>query len=254
MARRRKAEEHANHERWLVSYADFITLLFAFFTTMYAISTADTVKLQKLMQSMQGAFGGGSAKAIKVMPEAGRTPFSAEIPAIPFGSAPVGFNVALTEEEVFRSVQSRIEKYLVRGTSEGKVRVVVSDRGLIISVSDTDLFRPGEAEINPKAFEMLGEIALSLIDMPNFVRIEGHTDNIPVKSAAYPSNWELSTARASRIVRWFIEKRGFPPDRLSAAGFGEFRPAAGTDTEAGRAANRRIEIVVLRNRLALTEP
>ncbi|MBI5419476.1 MAG: OmpA family protein [Deltaproteobacteria bacterium] len=253
MARKKKPPEHANHERWLVSYADFITLLFAFFTTMYAISTADTAKLQKLMHSMQGAFGGAASKATPVMPETGKTPFSPEFQAISV-SRPASYNVGRAEQDVFRIVQQRIEKFLVKGISEGAVRIIVSDRGLIISISDSDLFRPGEAEINPKAREMLEEIALSLVDLPNFVRVEGHTDNQPVRSKQFPSNWELSSARASRLVRWFAEKYKFPPDRLCAAGYGEFRPAAGNNTEAGRAANRRLEIVVLRNRLALTEP
>lgn len=251
MARKKKPEEHANHERWLVSYADFITLLFAFFTTMYAISTADTAKLQKLMQSMQGAFGG---EAARVLPESGKTPFAAEMPNVSAGAAPIGFNVSRTETDVFRSVQDRIGKYLVKGQDEGRVRVIVSDRGLIIRLSERGLFRPGEAEIDPAAGEILDELALSLIDIPNFVRVEGHTDSVPVRSSRYPSNWELSTARASRIVRWFIERRHFPPERLSAAGFGEHRPAATNSTAEGREANRRVEIIVLRNRLAITEP
>lgn len=253
MARKKKPEEHANHERWLVSYADFITLLFAFFTTMYAISTADTAKLQKLMESMQGAFGGSAVKAIKVLPEAGKVPFAAEMPNVSLGT-PLGFNVARTDADVLRDVQARIGKFLVKGIDEGSVRVIVSDRGLIIRLSEDGLFRPGEAEIEPGAAEILNDLALSLIDIPNFVRIEGHTDAVPVHSSRFPSNWELSTARASRIVRWFIERQHFPPDRLSAAGFGEYRPAATNSTKEGRRANRRVEIIVLKNCFAITEP
>jgi len=250
MARKKKPEEHANHERWLVSYADFITLLFAFFTTMYAISTADTAKLQKLVGSMQGAFGG---EVTKILPESGKTPFAAEMPAASLGT-PLSFNVARTESDIFRGIEDRIGKYVVKGSEEGKVLVIVSDRGLIIRLSEEGLFRPGEAEINPSAAGILNELALSLIDIPNFVRIEGHTDSVPVKSSRFPSNWELSTARASRIVRWFIEKEHFPPERLSAGGYGEHRPAATNSTEEGRRANRRVEIIVLRNRFAVTEP
>ncbi|MGZ8462758.1 MAG: flagellar motor protein MotB [Candidatus Deferrimicrobiaceae bacterium] len=250
MARKKKPEEHANHERWLVSYADFITLLFAFFTTMYAISTADTAKLQKLVGSMQGAFGG---EVTKIMPESGKTPFATEMPNVSPGT-PLAFNVARTEADVFHGIQDRIGKYLVKGIDEGKVLVIVSDRGLVIRLSEEGLFTQGDAEIKPAAREILDELALSLIDSPNFVRIEGHTDAVPVKSARFPSNWELSTARASRIVRWFIERQHFPPGRLSAAGFGEYRPAATNSTAEGRKANRRVEIIVLRNRLAITEP
>ncbi len=250
MARKKKPEEHANHERWLVSYADFITLLFAFFTTMYAISTADTAKLQKLVGSMQGAFGG---EVTKILPEAGKTPFAAEMPNNSPGP-PLAFNVSRTEADVFHGIQDRIGKFLVKGIDEGKILVIVSDRGLIIRIAEEGLFRPGEAEINPGAGEILREIALSLIDIPNFVRIEGHTDAVPVRSARFPSNWELSTARASRIVRWFIEREHFPAERLSAGGYGEHRPAATNSTVEGRRANRRVEIIVLRNRFAVTEP
>lgn len=250
MARKKKPEEHANHERWLVSYADFITLLFAFFTTMYAISTADTAKLQKLVGSMQGAFGG---KVTKVLPESGKTPFATEIPNISLGT-PLAFNVSRTETDDFHGIQDRIGKYMVKGIDEGKVLVIVSDRGLIIRLFEEGLFRPGDAELNPAAAGILDELALSLIDIPNFVRIEGHTDNVPVKSARFPSNWELSTARASRIVRWFVDRHHFPPERLSAGGFGQYRPAATNSTAEGRRANRRVEIIVLRNRFAITEP
>jgi len=250
MARKKKPEEHANHERWLVSYADFITLLFAFFTAMFAISTADSAKLLKMVGSMQGAFGG---KVSKILPESGKTPFSAAMPNVSLGT-PLAFNVTRTEADVFRGVQDRIEKYMVKGVDEGKVLVIVSERGLIIRLSEEGLFRPGEAEINPAEAGILDALALSLLDIPNFVRIEGHTDTVPVKSARFPSNWELSTARASRIVRWFIERQHFPPERLSAGGYGEHRPAATNSTVEGRRTNRRVEIIVLKNRFAVTEP
>jgi chemotaxis protein MotB len=252
MARKKKPEEHANHERWLVSYADFITLLFAFFTTMYAISTADTAKLQKLMQSMQGAFG-GAGKTARILPEAGRVPFAPQFQAIA-AETPASLNVGRVEEDVFRRVQEKMANFLVRGIDEGKVRVIVSDRGLIIRIADNEIFAAGDAEINPKAKPLLDDIALSLVELPNFLRVEGHTDDTPVRSARFPSNWELSSARAAQIVRYFAEKHRFPPDRMCASGYGEFRPSAPNATPEGRAANRRVEIVVLKNRLSLTEP
>jgi chemotaxis protein MotB len=254
MARKKKHEEHANHERWLVSYADFITLLFAFFTAMYAISNADTVKLQKLMESMNSAFGGsGTAKAKPVMAASATQPFAPQFQAA--AGSPVSLNIGrVTEEQVLKVIQARVEKYLVRGIDEGKVKVVISDRGLIISISDDDLFKPGAADINPKALPMLNDIGLSLVDLPNFVRVEGHTDNTPLRGGAFPSNWELSSARASRIVRFLADKVRFPPERLCAAGYGEYRPSTTNGSEQGRASNRKVEIIVLKNRLSLTEP
>jgi chemotaxis protein MotB len=254
MARRKKPPEHVNHERWLVSYADFITLLFAFFTAMYAISNADTAKLQKLMQSMASAFGGPEAgKAKPVMGASASQPFSPQFQAAP--GSPVSLNIGrVTEEQVLKVIQDRVEKYLVRGIDEGKVKVVISDRGLIISIADEDLFRSGSAEINPAAYPMLSDIGLSLVDLPNYVRVEGHTDNTPVGGGPYPTNWELSSARASRIVRFLADRVRFPPERLCATGYGEYRPASTNGTPQGRAANRKVEIIVLKNRLSLTEP
>ncbi len=255
MARKKKPEEHVNHERWLVSYADFITLLFAFFTAMYAISNADTEKLQKLMKSMAGAFG-NEAAAAKVKPVMASTPsqpFNPQFQAAP--GSPVSLNIGrVTEEQVLKVIQERVEKYLVRGIDEGKVKVIISDRGLIISIADEDLFQPGAADINPRAYPMLSDIGLSLVDLPNFVRVEGHTDNTPVRGGVFPSNWELSSSRASRIVRFLADKVHFPPERLCAAGYGEYRPSSTNGTPQGRAANRKIEIIVLKNRLSLTEP
>lgn len=254
MARKKKNEEHPNHERWLVSYADFITLLFAFFTTMYAISTADTVKLQKLVGSLQGAFGSQSGAVIrKLSPETETVPFSPKFVAVP-QVLPASFNVGRSEEDVFRALRDNLQAYLVKGLSEGKVRIIISDRGLVISVSDSGLFRPGEADIDPGSTPLLADLAKSLVDLPNFVRVEGYTDNLPMHSERFASNWELSTARASRIVRFFIEKCGFPPDRLGAAGYAEFRPVATNLTAEGRALNRRVDIVVLRNRFSIVEP
>lgn len=254
MARKKKNEEHANHERWLVSYADFITLLFAFFTTMYAISTADTVKLQKLVGSLQGAFGSRSGAVIqKLSSDAETVPFSPKFITVPI-ARPASFNVGRSEEDVFRALRDNLRVYLVKGLTEGKVRVIISDRGLVISVSDSGLFRPGEADINPESIPLLTDLAKSLVDLPNFVRVEGYTDNMPVHSGRFPSNWELSSARASQIVRFFIEKCAFPPDRLGAAGYAEFRPVATNLTAEGRALNRRVDIVVLRNRFSVVEP
>lgn len=255
MARKKKPPEHSNSERWLVSYADFMTLLFAFFTAMYAISNADTEKLQKLMKSMAGAFGGAqTAAALKpVTPESGKVPFSAQFQSDP--ASPVSLNIGrVTEEQVLKVIQERVEQYLVRGIDEGKVKVVISDRGLIISIDDADLFHPGAADINPKAQAMLADIGLSLVDLPNFVRVEGHTDNTPLRGGVFPSNWELSSARASRIVRFLVDKVHFPPERLSAAGYAEYRPTATNGTEQGRASNRKVDIIVLKNRLSMTEP
>lgn len=254
MARKKKHPEHVNHERWLISYADFITLLFAFFTVLYAVSSADSDKLKKLVQSMRTAFGGpAEAQPVSVMPEAGKSPFTPESVSMGLGT-PLGFNIAVTDEEIIKSVQLRIENFLVKSVSEGKVRVLVSDRGLVIRIAEAGLFKAGETDIDPKAYSLLDEVALSLVELPNYVRVEGHTDNVPVRSPAYPSNWELSTSRSSRIVRYFIDRHHFPPDRLGAAGFGEYRPAATNQSEYGRAANRRVEIVILRNKLAMTEP
>ena len=234
-----------SHERWLVSYADFITLLFAFFTTLYAISTVDARKLNAVVESMQAAFASDP-----VATRADRTAGTGGVPArvaLPVppptpGGARRDANAA--EALSVRDVQARLGRRLERQIRDGSVDLEVDPRGLVISIREAGSFATGSAELSPVAQALLGDVAATLAEVGNLVRVEGHTDDVPIHTERYRSNWELSTARATTVVAYLIE-RSLPPERLSAAGYGEFHPRVANDSDAGRARNRRTDLVVL---------
>ncbi|HHL39732.1 MAG TPA: flagellar motor protein MotD [Deltaproteobacteria bacterium] len=242
MGRKKKHEEHENHERWLVSYADFITLLFAFFTSMYAISSVNEGKFRVLSESLNIAFN----------------PFENYTPADQQRGTRIVTDLRSQVASKFKQSFTRDFKQLKNALSKldrtSKVQIRLDDRGVIVSISATVLFRPGSAELAPESYAMLDEIARALKDMTGHIRIEGHTDNIPINTPAYPSNWELSSARAITILRYFIDRHGFDPRKLSASGYGEFRPLVSNDTPSGRARNRRIDIILLNSTGLAGEP
>jgi chemotaxis protein MotB len=225
--RRRPPEPSAHTERWLISYADFITLLFAFFVTMYAISTVDQKKLQKAVAAFQTAFA--DSKAAETLPA----------PLMPTVSSP-----SPTADGTLATIKARLANRLVQ-LDERRVDLQMDQRGLVVSVREAGSFPVGRAELDPEAERLFREIALNLIDIPNHVRVEGHTDDVPIHTSKYASNWELSTARATNVVAFFTEDVGLAPDRLSAAGYAEFHPRVPNDSSDHRAENRRVDVVVL---------
>jgi chemotaxis protein MotB len=226
---RRKYDSNINHERWLISYADFVTLLFAFFTTMYAISTVDAKKLQDMVESMQAAF------------DANKLPTPKKTNATP--AKPL--KVPTPDQQALEALKVRLAERLKLQIAGGQVGLEVDPRGLVVSIREAGTFGVGSAELSDAARSVLGEVADALADVDHPVRIEGHTDDVPIRTAKYKSNWELSTARATNVVSFFVEDRGLPPSRFSAAGYGEFRPRAANTSGANRAANRRVDIVIL---------
>jgi chemotaxis protein MotB len=243
--RRRQHNPPANHERWLVSYADFITLLFAFFTTMYAISTVDARKLSAVVDSMQAAFANGDQPAPTRRgggPGGGGTQLSPGpeviVPAKPqvvrTGVPPVTLS----------DLQARLGAQLSEQIRDGSVEVLRDPRGLVVSLREAGAFATGSADLSLTAQAVLGAVASALVAAGNNVRVEGHTDDVPIHTDRYRSNWELSTTRATNVVA-FLAGAGVSPDRLSAAGYGEFHPRAPNDSEANRARNRRVDVVIL---------
>jgi chemotaxis protein MotB len=242
--RKHKAEEHENHERWLVSYADFITLLFAFFTTMYAISNVDNRKLNSMVESMREAFGGGR-----------ETESPRPMPSDSENQRSVAFEV-LHREEDWR-VRTKVELKLLKKRVDdkvhglglkGSVRTLVDERGLVIHISESGGFEVGKAEIRKETYPLFDAIGKPLLEMDNDVQIQGHTDTVPIHNSMYKSNWELSTARATGVLQFFLERYKIPPQRLSAAGYGEFYPVADNETDEGRSRNRRVDVIVLLTR------
>jgi chemotaxis protein MotB len=250
MARKKKHEEHVNHERWLVSYADFITLLFAFFVTLYAISQVDAKKLGKLMESMQAAF---DTKAFdpgspKLSLSDGRSKGVQQQTLV----EPI--SPAVTASPAMQAIEARIRAKLTKQTAGGIVRFRKEKRGLVVSLTEAGFFEPGQAELRESSLVVLDAVAEALRTVPFELRIEGHTDNIPIKTSRFPSNWELSTARATYVLSYIIGHYDFAAPRLSLAGYAEYHPIAANDTAEGRASNRRVDLVILGDEAGKQEP
>ena len=263
--RRRRAHGHTNHERWLVSYADFITLLFAFFVVLYASSQVDHRKVGKLALAIQVAFQElgvfpASTTQIPLDPN-DPMPFStvqaiqnvkrnAELRRV--ASAPEDTLSGGDEETDISTLQTELREALHNEITLHEVALHRESEGLVISLRDFGFFDSGSATIKPESLSALDRIASILSIRTYKLRIEGHTDNVPIHTAQMASNWELSTARASAIVRVLIMDHHFPPDRLSAAGYAEYHPIASNLTAQGRAQNRRVDIVVFTTRAEAT--
>jgi chemotaxis protein MotB len=253
MKRRHRPVSHVSHERWLVSYADFITLLFAFFTTMYAVSTVDSMKLHAVVESMQAAFATGEASSPNPGPGpgTGATPQRLNIPAQPKirkpgerGGKKPGDDRNTAAAVSVQEVKAKLELRLDRQIEGGLVALEVDPRGLVVSIREAGSFPTGSADLSGVLLVVLQEIAGALAEVGNAVRVEGHTDDVPIHTARFQSNWELSTARATSVVAQLLHD-GLQPERLSAAGYGEFHPQVSNDSAPNRARNRRTDIVVL---------
>lgn len=248
MARRRRQreEEHENHERWLVSYADFITLLFAFFVVMYAISSVNEGKYRVLSDSLTNAFR-------NVTGQQGGQPILITPGSPPLSVKPVGRPDKLPEQKRTeeRRRMSNIAKEIMDALQplvvQGKVRLLETSRGVTIEINDSVLFPAGQARLQPASMSAMRAIAdvLARADFP--ITIEGHTDNVPISNLQFPSNWELSAVRATTVLRLFNEG-GVGAERLTAIGYGETRPVETNTTPEGRARNRRVSILIDSNR------
>jgi chemotaxis protein MotB len=251
MARKKKHPAHENHERWLVSYADFITLLFAFFVVMFASSQVDKGKAKQVSASVTEALetGGAAGTAAKVAMILGGT-----VDDIGPGNAlmkgPGGAQRATKDsppEEVIELIPSlkQLSEQLREEIAEGKLELSLEPRGLVISLRQAVFFPSGEDFIDPATYPIVEKIAALLTSHPNRIRLEGHTDSVPIRTARFPSNWELSTARAIAMLRLLTERFQVNPLQLVVAGYADTSPVGPNDTEEGRGRNRRVDIVIL---------
>ncbi|MGA2001840.1 MAG: flagellar motor protein MotB [Terriglobales bacterium] len=259
MSRRKKRAAHANHERWLVSYADFITLLFAFFVVLYASSQVDKRKVGKLAMAIQVAFqemGVFQASMTKVpIDENEPMPFSA-VQAIEnvernasvarIASHPDGMLGSGMENGDLAQLQTELESTLAGEIARQEIAMRRDPDGLVISLREAGFFESGSAQMKAASQPTFDRIAGLLRERDCRIRIEGHTDNIPIHNAQFSSNWELSAARAIEVIRLLIVRDGFSPSRLSAAGYAEYHPIASNARGEGRMMNRRVDIVILR--------
>jgi chemotaxis protein MotB len=257
VSRRKRHEEHVSHERWLVSYADFITLLFAFFVVLYSSSQVDKRRVGRLALAIQVAF-----QELGVFETSNtKVPLSNTEP-MPFANTQAVENTERTGDlerfvqptkgmlanantGTLSDVQSQLEKILAPEMKQHTVDVKARKEGVIVSLREIGFYDSGSATLRPSAMNAVDRLASVVVPRSENLRIEGHTDNVPIHTVQFPSNWELSTARATELVKLFIQRYRVMPSRLSAAGFAEFHPVDDNSTPEGRAHNRRIDVVIL---------
>jgi len=249
--RRRRA--HVNNERWMVSYADFVTLLFALFVVMFAVEHSQKNKQAMVSASIDAAF-----RSLGIFPGASRTPEGKsgaaqgatsdgrEQPAVPM-------NIVMGEDVLaparvkqdLEKMHRELSQTLSDQVATHTVSIQMGRDGLVISLREAGFFASGSATPKSQTVETLAKIAATLSHTPYDLRVEGHTDNVPIHTGEFDSNWELSTARATRIARMILALNVIASDHISAAGYAEFHPVAGNDSQEGRSQNRRVDLVVL---------
>ncbi|MGA2429194.1 MAG: flagellar motor protein MotB [Candidatus Acidiferrum sp.] len=257
MSRRKRPEDHVSHDRWLVSYADFITLLFAFFVVLYASSQVDKRKVGRLALSIQVAF-----QEMGVFDTSNTLIPLNDSEAIPFSQIQVVENTERTSDLTrfvqpmkgklspstsapMKDIEMELQKALAPEIRQRVVELKKRKEGLIVSLREIGFYVSGSAALRPSSKDAIDRLAAVLKARTESLRIEGHTDNVPIHNGRFESNWELSTARASDLIKVFVEHYGFEPRRLSAAGYAEFHPVAPNNTPEGRARNRRVDVVIL---------
>lgn len=239
MARKKKQECKSGAPEWMATYGDMVTLLMCFFVLLFAFSSIDAQKFEAVMMSFQGSAGilsGGKSLS--------------EAPMV-FDAMPENHTSRqeVIQQNRLEDLKQKIEAYLEENEMESEVDLELESKGLIIRFKDNVLFDSGSAVIKPSSLPIinfLGELLNSEELINEEIRVEGHTDNVPMNTPMYPSNWELSAGRATNVVRYFVESIGMGPERISAAGYSEYRPIDTNDTPAGRSANRRVDIVVIK--------
>ncbi|HNY39013.1 MAG TPA: flagellar motor protein MotB [Bryobacteraceae bacterium] len=250
MARRKREPDHENHERWLVSYADFMTLLFAFFVMLYANSNMNKAMAQQISESFRQAMAEGrlTQALSKLLGAEG-----AAKPALTARRVVERPPTAVTTVELLPSLQL-LNKQLEKEIHAGRLEVRLDRRGLVISLREAAFFPPGNDAIEPGALPTLTTIAAELNRTPNPIRLEGHTDSVPISTERFPTNWHLSSSRAVSMLELFSSRFGIPAERMAVAGFADTAPVATNQTPEGRARNRRVDIVVLNEEAVIAEP
>lgn len=262
--KRAKASKE-NTERWLLTYADLMNLLLIFFIILYAMSKVDVAKYNELSQAMGKVFGIGHSSNEMFPPGAGsdslidlgkgnqkdNTPTPTPTPS---ATGDQGTGAGNIEDQEMQALKNSLENMITEGNLGGEITVSTEERGVKISIQAQYLFASGSSELEPTVLKNVEDIGKMLKEFPdNYVRVEGHTDTDPIKTALYPSNWELSSARATNVLRILVEKCSLDPKRISAVGYGEYQPLYPNDTEVNKAKNRRVDIVLLKQDFSVGE-
>jgi chemotaxis protein MotB len=228
-------DEHENLERWLITYSDLITLLLAFFIMMYTFSKQDAQKYQEVSEHLKAIFTGKSVLAGGSGPTSGS------------GATNISIKNTANSEDVKRELENEVRSMAEWADPEKKISVFKDERGVVIRIMDKAFFNEGKADLKDRAKNAIDKIMPIIIGSKRPVRIEGHTDDVPIRTNEFKSNWELSTRRATEVVRYLVEAHRFPPDRISASGFAEYHPITTNDTSENRSLNRRIEIILIQS-------
>jgi chemotaxis protein MotB len=229
---RREEEPKENNERWMVTYSDLITLLMIFFIVMYSMSQVDAQKFKFMASSLSQVMGGQSPNILDYN----------------------GPSVINGEVQQLEQVHQQVQEYIESNNLGNSIKIYSQERGLVISLKDTMLFSSGQSELSTEAQKIVRKVGISLRGLNNYIRIEGHTDNLPISTSEYRSNWELSTSRATSVLHYLLADPNLSPQKFSATGFGEYRPIASNEKEPGRSLNRRVDIVILKTEYTKAEP
>ena len=250
MARKKKPPEPENLERWLVSYGDFITLLFATFVVLYALAQVDVAEFDKLEESLRQAFANGNImQGQESIMDNGQSIFDKTNGDSLIAPIMMEYLNPKYEEQSFKDIEKSIEQMKKDGELDG-IDAKVTDKGLLITFNEECLFKSASAALTEQAKKTIDKVGVLICEkfIMHYIRVEGHTDNQPMVSYVYPSNWELSSSRACSIVKYFIDRFLVTPELLTAVGYADTRPVADNNTPEGRKQNRRVEVLILKNR------
>ncbi|AGF56404.1 chemotaxis protein MotB [Clostridium saccharoperbutylacetonicum] len=243
--RRRMRKEKDNTDRWMLSYLDFITLMMIFFLMMYAISNVDNKKVETLANSLKIGFNSGNGKNVIAVTDNTNSPDSTD--------ESVDESYSSTESEKLTDIKRKVDELVNNSELKGGVTTSIQERGLVISFNDNLFFNSGEATIKPDFQGKLISISKILNGIDNYIHVEGHTDNVAINTTYFHSNWQLSSIRAANVVEFLISQGNVKPERLSSIGYGEYRPVKSNSTEEGKAANRRVDIVIINSKFNSSE-
>ncbi|MFK5984487.1 MAG: flagellar motor protein MotD [Pseudomonadota bacterium] len=249
MGRRKKQQdEHENLERWLVSYADFMTLLFAFFVVMYSISSVNEGKYRVLSDSLRGTFNKDMASEEVINFKNPLTQVadvnSDDFIELPIPSDKKKDKTTIENNPTLDEIENEVSGAVTELIDQGLISLNNNDNWLEIEIKSSILFQSGGARLSEEAEDVLARLANIIKTYPNQIQVEGYTDNIPIKTISFPSNWELSSSRAASVVHLFANE-GVTPNHMQAIGYGEYRPKKTNSTEEGRSENRRVVLVIL---------
>ena len=279
--KKKQEPEKENSERWLLTYSDMITLLMAFFIVLYAMSNIDVEKYKKLSTSLNSALGGSSSSTSATSGSSsgsgGSTSGKVNVTGLPTMGANDKLNVTGldmgsdsssssaaqgssglwdstgSQEKQFKKAQQDVTKYLKDNNLADSAAVEITDRGFQVSLKENILFDSAEASLRTDAMNKIISIGKILVNVEGKIRVEGNTDNLPIKNDRYNSNWQLSSMRASNVAELMVEKAGIDPNRISAVGYGEYKPVATNATPEGRAQNRRVDIIIISDKYNAVE-